>query len=167
MKAVKTISNFVATYNDFERIFAAFLDRAEDVARFEALGQTEQGNSAKTLRIEYLKRSGAFGFYCPDWVVVQVTDGGEVYWVMETKVRVWDGTVDKDMVAREWCRRESEVTGNLWKYTSIDQSEFSDEYTTFGALLWMRALKASSERHREMLPVAQDEIRRWKEEGRR
>ena len=144
-----------------------FLDRAEDVACFEALGRTEQGNSAKTLPIEYLKRCGGIGLYRPDWVVVQVTDGVDVFWVVETKVRVWDGSVDKDKVAREWCKRESEATGNLWKYTFIDQSEFSDEYTTFGTLLWMRALKASSERQREMLPVTQEEIRRWKEEGRR
>ena len=167
MKVVKMIFNFVATHNDFERNFAAFLHRAEDVARFEALGQTEQGNSAKTLRIDNLKRSGEIGFYCPDWVVVQVTDGGEVYWVVETKVRVWDGNDDNDMVARDWCKRVSEATGKLWKYTRINQSEFSDEYTTFGALLWKRALKTSSERQREMQPVTQEEIRRWKEEGRR
>ncbi len=166
MKAVKTIFNFVATYYDFERNFAAFLDRAEDVARFEALGTTEQGNSAKTLHIGYLKRCGAIGFYCPDWVVVQVTDGGEVYWVVETKGRVWEGADDINTVVREWCKRESEATGNPWKYTRIDQSEFSDEYTSFRTLLWKKALKASSERHREMLPVAQEEIRRWKGEGR-
>lgn len=156
-----------ATYNDFERSFAAFLDRAEDVARFEALGTTEQGDSATTLRIEYLKRSGAIGFYFPDWVVVQVTDGGEVNWLVETRVRVWDGTDDKDMVAREWCRRVSEATGKPWKYTRIDQSEFFDEYPTFGAFLWRRALRMSSERQREMQPVTQEEIRRWKAEGRR
>ena len=164
---MKTISNFVATGNDFERSFAAFLDRAEDVARFEALGTTERGDSATTLRIDYLKRSGAIGFYYPDWVVVQVTDGGEVNWVVETRVRVWDGTDDKDVVVREWCKRVSETTGKTWKYTRIDQSDLSDEYPTFGAFLWKRAIKTSSERQREMQPVTQDEIRRWKAEGRR
>ncbi len=167
MKAVKTIFNFVATYNDFERSFAAFLERAEDIALFAALRTTEQGDSATTLRIDYLKRSGEIGFYCPDWVVVQVTDGGEVNRVVETGVRVWVRTDDKDMVAREWCKRLSEATGKPWKYTRIIQSEFSDEYTTFGALLWRQALKTSSERRREMQPVTQEEIRRWKEEGRR
>lgn len=159
--------NFVATHDDFEGSFAAFLDCAEDVARFAALGATEQGNSAMTLRIEYLERSGEIGFYYPDWVVVQVTDVGEVNWVVETKGRVWDGTHDKDLVAREWGRRVSEATGKPWKYTRIDQSEFSDEYKTFDALLWRRALKTSSERQREMQPVTQEEIRRWKAEGRR
>ena len=166
-EAVKTIFNYVATYNDFERIFAAFLDDASDVARFAALGTTEQGNSATTFRIDYLKRSGAIGFYYPDWVVVQVVDDGEVNWVVETKGRVWEGTDEKDAAAWEWCKRVSEATGNRWKYTRINQSEFSDEFPTFGAFLWRRALKTSSERQREMRPVTQDEIRRWKEEGRR
>ena len=65
MVAEKTIFNYVATYNDFERSFAAFLDRAEDVARFAALGTTEQRNSGTTFRIDYLKPNGAVGFYYP------------------------------------------------------------------------------------------------------
>ena len=133
---------------------------------FAALGTTEQGNSATTFKIDYLKRSGAIGFYYPDWVVVQDDQGDVVNWVVETKGRVWEGTTDKDFAAREWCKRVSTATGNLWKYTRINQSEFSDEYTSFGTLLWKRALKTSSERQREMQPVTQDEIRRWKEEGR-
>ncbi len=167
LKAIKTIFNYVATYNDFERIFAEFLDSASDVIRFAALGTTEQGNSATTFRIDYLKRSGAIGFYYPDWVVVQVAEGGEVNWVVETKGRVWEGTDEKDKAAREWCKRVSESTGKPWKYTRINQSEFSDECPTFAAFLWRRALKTSSERQREMRPVTQEEIRKWKEEGRR
>ena len=167
MVAEKTVYNYVATYNEFERSFAEFLDRFKDVARFAALGTTEQGNSATTFKIDYLKRSGAIGFYYPDWVVVQVDQRGEVNWVVETKGRVWEGTDDKDAAAWEWCKRVSKATGKPWKYTRINQSEFSDEHPTFGALLWRRALKTSSERQREMRPVTQDEIRRWKEEGRR
>ena len=167
LQAKKTIFNYVATYNDFERSFATFLDSAKDIARFAALGTTEQGNSATTFRIDYLKRSGAIGFYYPDWVVVQVHQGGEVNWVVETKGRVWEGTDEKDMAAREWCKRVSEATGNPWKYTRINQSEFTDEYATFRTLLRKRAIQTSIERQREMKPVTQDDIRRWKEEGRR
>jgi type III restriction enzyme len=44
--AKKTLFNYVATYNDFERRFAEFLDnKAADVLRFAALGTTEQGES--------------------------------------------------------------------------------------------------------------------------
>ena len=88
MVAEKTIFNYVATYNDFERSFAAFLDGAGDVARFAALGTTEQRNSGTTFRIDYLKPNGAVGFYYPDWVVVQKVEGGEVNWIVETKGRV-------------------------------------------------------------------------------
>ncbi len=166
MEARKTIFNLVATYNHFEREFAVFLDRAGDVTRFAALGTTEQGSSASTFRIDYLKKSGAIGFYFPDWVVVQKVGGGEVSWIVETKGREWPGTERKDDAARDWCKRVSEATGKAWKYTRINQSEFSDEHRTFGALLWKKALNESSERQREMRPVTQDEIRQWKEEGR-
>ena len=163
----KTIFNFVATYNDFERSFAEFLDRAADVARFAALGTTEQGTSGTVFRIDYLKPSGAIGFYYPDWVVVQETEGGEVNWIIETKGRVWEGTAEKDAAARDWCKRVSKITGKPWKYTRINQAEFTTEPPTFGAFIWRRSLKTSSERQRQMRPVTQQEIRVWKEEGRR
>ena len=166
MEARKTIFNLVATYNDFERRFATFLDHARDVARFAALGTTEQENSWTSFRIDYLKKSGAIGFYYPDWVVVQKSENGEVNWILETKGRVWPGTERKDDAARDWCKRVSEATGSRWKYTRINQTEFSDEHPTFGALLWKKALNESSERQREMRPVTQDEFRQWKEEGR-
>ena len=167
LEAEKTIFNFVATYNDFERSFATFLDGAEDVVRFAALGTTEQGHSGTTFHIDYLKPSGAIGFYYPDWVVVQKTKDSEVNWIVETKGRVWEGTAEKDAAAREWCKRVSEATGKPWKYTRINQSEFTGEHPTFRTLLIDKAIKASSQRHKNMQPVTQEEIRRWKEEGRR
>ena len=167
MVAGKTIFNYMATYNDFERNFAAFLDGVGDVARFAALGTTEQRNSGTKFRIDYLKPNGAVGFYYPDWVVVQETVDGEVNWIVETKGRVWEGTAEKDAAAREWCKRVIEATGKTWKYTRINQSEFTDEHPTFGAFIRRRALKTSSERQRHMQPVTQEEIRSWKEEGRR
>ena len=71
VQEAKTVFNFVATYNDFEREFARFLGRADDVLRFAALGTTGQGGLGSSFRIDYLKPSGAIGFYYPDWVVVQ------------------------------------------------------------------------------------------------
>jgi hypothetical protein len=78
LEAKKTVFNYVATYNDFERRFAKFLDRATDVVRFASLGTTAQGESGTQFRVDYLKPSGAIGFYHPDWVVVQRTAAGEV-----------------------------------------------------------------------------------------
>lgn len=73
LEASRTIFNFVATYNSFERRFAQFLDTAPDVLRFASLGTTEQGDSGTQFCVDYLKPSGAIGFYHPDWVVVQKT----------------------------------------------------------------------------------------------
>ncbi|MEF3169230.1 MAG: DEAD/DEAH box helicase family protein [Deltaproteobacteria bacterium] len=129
--AKKTVFNFVATYNDFERRFAEFLDsKASDVLRFAALGTTEQGESGTQFRIDYLKPTGAIGFYHPDWVVVQKTTEGEVNWIIETKGRVWEGTAAKDEAMRIWCERISTKTGTRWRYKRIDQPKFDETTPT-------------------------------------
>ncbi len=115
----------MATYNDFERRFAEFLDnKAADVLRFAALGTTEQGESGTQFRVDYLKPSGAIGFYHPDWVVVQKTKAGEVNWIIETKGRVWEGTAAKDEAIEDWCDRVSAATGVVWRYVRINQVDF-------------------------------------------
>ena len=136
----RTVFNYVATYNDFERRFAQFLDMAPDVLRFASLGTTEQGDSNSQFRVDYLKPSGAIGFYHPDWVVVQKTPqgrapvklgalrrrsrGGEVSWIIETKGRIWEGTEAKDAAMRDWCARVTQQTGQQWEYARINQSDF-------------------------------------------
>jgi type III restriction enzyme len=74
--------------------------------------------------VDYLKPSGAIGFYHPDWVVVQKTKGGEVNWIIETKGRVWEGTAAKDEAIEAWCERVSAATGVSWRYARINQTEF-------------------------------------------
>ena len=134
--AKRTVFNYVATYNDFERRFAEFLDKASDVLRFAALGTTEQGESGTQFRVDYLKPSGAIGFYHPDWVIVQKTGAGEVNWIIETKGRVWEGTTAKDEAMREWCERITEETGIRWRYIRIAQTDFdSDAPTTLSELM--------------------------------
>ncbi|MCU0939593.1 MAG: DEAD/DEAH box helicase family protein [Burkholderiaceae bacterium] len=120
----KTVFNYVATYNDFERRFAEFLDAAGDVARFASLGTTEQGESGTQFRVDYLKPSGAIGFYHPDWVVVQRTHPHETNWIVETKGRVWEGTAAKDEAIAGWCERVERATGTLWRYRRVDQAVF-------------------------------------------
>ncbi|MBI4596519.1 MAG: DEAD/DEAH box helicase family protein, partial [Candidatus Tectomicrobia bacterium] len=119
----KTIFNLVATYNDFEKDFARFLDRAPDILRFSSLGTTEQ-ESGTSFRVDYLKPSGATGFYYPDWVAVQKTQRGEVYWIIETKGREWEGTSAKDQAAERWCERVSEQTGKPWRFVRVNQIDF-------------------------------------------
>ena len=124
LEVKKTVFNYVATYNDFERRFAGFLDRAEDVLRFSSLGTTEQGESGTQFRVDYLKPSGAIGFYHPDWVVVQSTKAGNINWIIETKGRVWEGTTAKDEAIKEWCERVSAATDTVWRYKRINQVPF-------------------------------------------
>ena len=120
----KTVFNYVATYNDYERRFAEFLDDATDVVRFAALGTTEQGDSGTQFRVDYLKLSGAIGFYHPDWVAVQETDVGEINWIIETKGRVWEGTEQKDVAMKHWCDQVSQLTKQHWRYARINQTDF-------------------------------------------
>lgn len=133
--AKRTIFNFVATYNPFERQFAEFLDRVADVQRFASLGTTEQGESGSQFRVDYLKPSGAVGFYHPDWVVVQKQKVGVVNWIIETKGRVWEGTAAKDDAMKDWCKRISDATGSTWQYVRINQSEFVPSARTLEELI--------------------------------
>jgi type III restriction enzyme len=129
--AVKnTVFNHVATYNDFERRFAQFLAGAKDVLRFASLGTTEQGDSGTQFRIDYLKPSGAIGFYHPDWAAVQKSGRGEINWIIETKGRVWEGTTAKDAAMQDWCERVSEATKRSWKYMRVNQPLFETRKPT-------------------------------------
>jgi type III restriction enzyme len=74
--------------------------------------------------VDYLKPSGAIGFYHPDWVVVQHVGKDEVKWIIETKGRVWEGTSAKDDSIRDWCDRISDNTGRIWRYVRVNQTVF-------------------------------------------
>ena len=136
LRAEKTVFNYVATFNNFERQFAEFLDRAPDILRFAALGTTEQGASGTIFRVDYLKPSGTIGFYHPDWVAVQRDpDEKTINWVIETKGRVWEGTEEKDAAMQDWCRRVGEATGDAWKYIRVNQADFQDGFESFRAMV--------------------------------
>jgi type III restriction enzyme len=120
----RTVFNYVATYNNFERKFAEFLDKATDVIRFAALGTTQQGDSASIFRVDYLKPTGAVGFYHPDWVVIQKVGKKEINWIIETKGRVWPGTSEKYESITDWCERTSASTGTSWRFAAVNQGEF-------------------------------------------
>lgn len=127
LRAERTIFNYVATYNKFERRFAEFLDAATDVLRFASLGTTEQGDSGTQFRVDYLKPSGAIGFYHPDWIAVQKDGKAEVHCIIETKGRVWEGTDAKDEAIRDWCARVSAQTRQQWNYTRVNQLDFESQ----------------------------------------
>ena len=167
LTARKTVFNHVATYNRFERSFAEFLDGAADVLRFAALGTTEQGSSGTAFRVDYLKASGAIGFYYPDWVAVQDADGEEVHWIIETKGRVWEGTREKDAAMRDWCRRVNAATGARWRYVRINQSEFDPAAGTLRRLIVTAVRDAMfTERDRRETSMTREEVRQARDEGR-
>ena len=98
--------------------------RVPDVVRFANLGTTEQRDSAANFRVDYLKPSGAIGFYHPDWVAVQKDGNAEVNWIIETKGRVWEGTGAKDEAIEDWCKRVSKQAGQVWCFTRVNQVDF-------------------------------------------
>ena len=168
LEANKTIFNYVATYNPFEREFAEFLDQAADVLRFAALGTTEQGGSGTSFKVDYLKPSGAIGFYHPDWVAVQDFVGGEINWIIETKGREWEGTEQKDRAMYEWCRRISAETDAAWKYIRVNQRDFNPELRTLKALtVSIISKEMFAERDRRGTTMSAEEVRQARDEGRR
>ncbi len=75
--------------------------------------------------VDYLKPSGAIGFYHPDWVAVQETDDGDVNWIIETKGRVWPGPSDKYGSIESWCEHISQHTHSAWRFAPVNQSDFN------------------------------------------
>ena len=166
--AKKTVFNFVATYNDFERRFAEFLDNAGDVLRFSGLGTTEQGASGTSFRVDYLKPSGAIGFYYPDWIAVQEDmEGEELNWIIETKGRVWEGTEEKDAAMRNWCQRVGAATSNEWKYIRVNQADFRLDFSTFQQLVVTLTAKTMFRKRDESgATMSHDEFLQARDEGR-
>ena len=168
LRAEKTVFNYVATYNNFERQFAEFLDRAPDILRFAALGTTEQGASGTTFRVDYVKPSGAIGFYYPDWVAVQRgLDGQIINWVIETKGRAWEGTEEKDAAMHDWCRRITKATSDTWKYIRVNQADFHPDIATLRQLVVILTAKAMfRERDESGATMSHEEFLQARDEGR-
>ena len=55
---------------------------------------------------------------------MQKTLEDDVYWISETKGRVWEGTEAKDAAIRDWCQRITEQTGQQWQFARVNQSAF-------------------------------------------
>ena len=116
--AQKTIFNFVAADNEFERDFARYLEESADVAAFAKLPPT----SRLPFAIEYTDNATNLRFYEPDFVAV-LSDGS--HWLIETKGREDLGVAHKDRAARIWCENATLLVGIPWNYLKVPQMEFN------------------------------------------
>jgi type III restriction enzyme len=114
-EAKKTVFNYVACDNSFERDFAKFLDHAEDVTAFAKL--TEQFGFC----IEYTDKLANIRHYYPDFVIKLSNDE---HWIVETKGREDVEVALKDDAARNWCENSTQLTGTLWQYLKVLQKDF-------------------------------------------
>jgi type III restriction enzyme len=110
--AERTMFNLVPCANDFERRFAEFCSRAEDVVAF-AKNAGPQKHS-----IDYLKSTGDRGLYWPDFIVRAKVD---VYYLVETKGQEDKEVSYKAASAVEWCKR---TPGGKWQYVFVPQHVF-------------------------------------------
>lgn len=116
----KTIFNKVACYNHLEASFAEFLDSCDDVERFAALAEW-----FTSFNVQYLSKTGSIRLYYPDFVAVQKTNNGPIFWILETKGREFEDTDSKATHMTRWCAEVSKETGQKWQYLKIPQHVFT------------------------------------------
>jgi type III restriction enzyme len=125
--ADKTVFNLVPCHNEFEREFAQFLQKAEDVDRFAKL--PEQFGFA----IEYMDGAGNLRYYEPDFVVLS-TDG--IQYIAETKGLEDVNVVNKERAAHLWCENATRLTSIPWAYLKVLQTAYKQlQPTRFEDLL--------------------------------
>jgi len=111
----KSIYNYVACANEFEKSFAKFLHSADDVEAFAKL--PEQFGFC----IEYTDTKANLRNYYPDFVV-KLKDN--THWIAETKGREDIDVIRKDESAKIWCQNASKLTKINWRYIKVRQKEF-------------------------------------------
>jgi len=115
LESDKTVFNYVACDNEFERDFAKFLNRAEDIIAFAKLPE-QFGFS-----IQYTDSRTNLRHYYPDFVVKR-QDGQ--HWLIETKGREDIEVKLKDEAATYWCKNATHLCQVTWDYLKVPQNEF-------------------------------------------
>lgn len=116
----RTIFNITPCFNDFEKHFAQFLDHAKDVNTFAKLAE-----SYTKFSLEYLNHKGAISYYHPDFVAKQeVSNGGKIMWLIETKGWEQADVQYKDNRAKEWCKDATELTKTEWRYLKVKYADY-------------------------------------------
>ena len=129
LAASKSIFNLVPCDNEFEKEFARFLEKADDVLRFAKL--PEQFGFA----IEYTDGVGSLRYYEPDFVTL-INDG--THYIVETKGLEDVNVANKDRAARLWCENTTALTGMPWAYLKVLQTAYEKlQPTTFSEIVVM------------------------------
>ena len=115
MEAGKSIFNLVPCDNEYEKEFARFLQKAEDVQRFAKL--PEQFGFA----IEYTDSVGNLRYYEPDFVVL-TSDG--THYIVETKGLEDTNVANKDRAAQLWCENTTRLCSKPWAYLKVLQTAY-------------------------------------------
>lgn len=130
LAAGKCVFNLVPCDNEFEKEFARFLDRAEDVLRFAKLPDQFD------FSIDYTDGNANLRYYEPDFVAL--TKNGTHY-ILETKGLEDVNVVNKDRAAILWCENTTRLTSKPWEYLKVLQTEFTRlQPTSFSDLLVLK-----------------------------
>jgi type III restriction enzyme len=115
MEAGKSIFNLVPCDNEYEKEFARFLQKAEDVQRFAKL--PDQFGFA----IEYTDSVGNLRYYEPDFVVLT---GDGIHYIVETKGLEDTNVANKDRAAQLWCENTTRLADKQWAYLKVLQTAY-------------------------------------------
>ncbi|MBI5879102.1 MAG: DEAD/DEAH box helicase family protein [Chloroflexi bacterium] len=127
LEAAKCVFNLCPCDNEFEKEFAAFLQKAGDVSRFSKLPQPF------AFSIEYTDAVSNLRYYEPDFVAV-AHDGA--HYLIETKGREDVDVANKNRAAQLWCENASTLTGTPWQFVIVRQKDYEQlQPTEFADLM--------------------------------
>lgn len=114
-EARKCVLNLVPCGNTFEKAFAKFLDKAEEIKAFSKLPETFG------FAIEYTDAAMNLRNYYPDFVAV---DAEGTHWLLETKGQQTEDVSHKDHAAKVWCENATALMNTKWRYLKVMQKAF-------------------------------------------
>ncbi len=129
----KSVFPISPVFNNLEKPFAEFLEKASDIDRFVCLAETYT-----KFNVAYLNKHGSIGLYYPDFIAVQKTKVGHIHWVIETKGYEDENVKYKDQETNNWCVQASKATRNDWRYLKVPDLVFRGKgkiYKNFEDLL--------------------------------
>lgn len=121
LPASKTVFNLVAADNQFEKAFALFLQKANDVTRFAKLPERFG------FTISYTDTAANLRYYEPDFVAV-TSDG--IHHLIETKGQEDIDVKHKDRAAALWCENATLLTGVEWQYKKFCKKNLKNSNPT-------------------------------------